>query len=133
MRKNLLTVMLGFSFMLIGAATIRAEASNAAAFNNNIRSVFVKKSAELKELCKNNVGLLCDLHIELADQAADLAAAACGAGSPNCYELHNWALGVFDRAMDSCRNESNVNFRKPKNVPFRDSRIENPEDIQRTE
>lgn len=143
MRNNLLTLMLGLSFVFFGSLVTKAEISNITTLNNKNTSEFNNKSvSELNKkfaativLCKNKSGAYCDLAVELADQAAGVAWLQCLMNMDQCADAQEWALGILESAMGICRRESGINasIRKQEKTPFQPSLTKSKEEIIRTE
>lgn len=107
MRKNLLPLMFGFSFLFFGMLVTGAEASTNS-LPNSVRTnknEFNKKIVKLKALCKTSVGPNCDSAIAAADWAATLGN-ICMADMSECQGAQDAAINILNIAMDICRMES---------------------------
>lgn len=111
MRKNLLTLVLGFSLLFFGMIATKAEAFNRTTPPNSITSEFIKenrtefnkKYAELKKLCEVNAPDYCQQAILIADIAADMAMQGCLLDMNDCQSWQDWAIGILNEAMSICQ------------------------------
>jgi hypothetical protein len=134
MKKSILTLAFAVALMCVGAGVSEANTPLPSTNNlkieqnkgfnaNKLKSIspsnaeFKKKYAELKELCKNNFGPLCDQAITNADGAAQAAWAICQYNMSLCQAAQNIALAALENAMITCRAEEPLvalHSQKPK-------------------
>lgn len=118
MKKNLLIMAFGFSFLFFGIMTTEVAASTGSVSSikksrkvsfkasKAIRvSEFNKKYAELKAFCEGNMGPDCDAAIQIADEIAQEAWSECNRNMNVCQAQQDYALGMLEWAMDVCRAE----------------------------
>lgn len=94
MRKNILTFVLGFSFLFVGVFTVRAETSNSLGkVNNKISKKSVGANLKrLNSLVKKNEAICnqesnhCTEALAILIVAAEAATAACGGADGSNYE-----------------------------------------------
>jgi len=117
MRKNLLTFMLGFSFLVLGMLVNTAEASNdvkpnigknqyqgmTSARSANLIKKFNKTNLKLREIC-NSSNTDCAFFIQLSADAFDSMIAACNYNetSSECANAQTWIEIVMEATLDAC-------------------------------
>lgn len=125
MRKNLLTLMLGFSFLLVGATITKAEVPNTLTV---VPTSVVEEGITDKKLSllKGNLSFLkrvctpfdsCDNALLAANLAFALAVTTCdsqGWGSSACTS----SLGVAERSINVAAEQCNVSTNIRKNIPI---------------
>lgn len=134
MRKKLLTLALGFSFLFFGAAITKAEVSrpsNIVAVNVSVKYAAEKNLSSLKRelsslTAKCAMGADCDNALAAANVAYSLAVITCNAqgwGSDGCTS----AVGVAGAAADTAASKCESSPQTPPVAEKRKNTLISPE------
>ena len=131
MRKNLLTLMLGLSFLFFGMFVITAEASTGSSdnltksqiskFSKSISKIeLIKKystsNLKLKKECAN--GWICDVMIRQSAEAFDRMIAACDYAeeSPGCHQAQADIEWATEETLVACAVSELIPINRPKRL-----------------